>query len=122
MFGFVFLNLWDRRITKSFRSEQIVSNTYHTNIFVSDENDFDDELDDQSQINADSKSFQDERIKFNCFGECGSKAMKFLFNETNMKKFKEEKYRNQMPRFWNIGFEATQMTVSNKILTLKTST
>ena len=37
---------------------------------------------------SETRQFQDRKVKLNCLGDCGSKLMIFLLNETNLRMFK----------------------------------
>ena len=79
--------------------------TFDEDKFVSSHNQFedhDDDDDDQVQEGNQQptqKNFEDFRIKLWCFGDCGSKIMQFLANQTNLKHFKTN---SKTPRFEDI--------------------
>ena len=58
-----------------------------------------DDLDQLQYEKGTGSQFQDRKIYFPCFGDCGSKVMTFLVNETNLKTFKTENL--PIPRLMN---------------------
>ena len=73
--------------------------------FISEQNDLTDEInDDHASHHQNSKSrpnaFQDQKLKLDCIGHCGSKLMNLLLTQTNLKYLKHEK----LPRLFDVSY------------------